>query len=96
MQELDLADAAEAEDAHEADTLIGSDSYWELVTGRVSRGRNGPLALHSKVGWILSGPVDLPMTSVNLTVTSTHTLKIDACSMDQTLDCQLGIWNPWE
>ena len=90
LRELDLADAAEVEDALEADILIGSDSYWKLVTGRVSRGRNGPLALHSKVGWILSGPVDLPMTSVNLTVTSTHALKIDACSMDQTLDCQLG------
>ena len=67
---LDLADSAEIDDVLDVDILIGSDSYWTLVTGRVLRGANGPMAIHSKVEWILSGPVDKQETTVNLTFNS--------------------------
>ena len=86
---LDLADSADVHDCLEVDLLIGSDLYWSLVTGRVEREVNGPLAIHTKVGWVLSGPVDRPMTSINLILSSTNTLQIDTLSNGDNLDSQL-------
>ena len=55
LQDLDLADCA-SEDRQSIDVLIGSDHYWDFITGEVIRGETGPLAIASKFGWILSGP----------------------------------------
>ncbi len=74
---LELADSADASDTLEIDMLIGSDSYWDLVTGEVIRGDSGPTAIHTRVGCILSGTTNHSGVSVNLVFTSTHTLKID-------------------
>ena len=52
---LDLADYSDRSSCLEVD-LIGSDFYWELVTGGVRRGSKGPIAIHTKLGWVLSGP----------------------------------------
>ena len=41
------------------DILIGSDYYWQLVTGSICRGTSGPVAVHTKLGWVLSGPSSL-------------------------------------
>lgn len=38
------------------DSLIGSDYYWNFVTGETKRGDEGPIAVNSKLGWLLSGP----------------------------------------
>ena len=86
---LDLADSAEIEDVLQIDVLIGSDVYWNLVTGRVLRGRSGPMAIHTKVGWVLSAPVDRQETSANLALTSTHALRIDTCPNEQKFHDQL-------
>ena len=40
------------------DMLIGSDYYWDFVTGETRRGDEGPIAVNSKLGWLLSGPVN--------------------------------------
>ena len=38
--------------------LIGSDYYWSVVTGETVRGGvDGPVAVHTRLGWILSGPI---------------------------------------
>ncbi len=39
---LELADSADVSDVLEIDVLIGLDTYWDLVTGKVIRGRDGP------------------------------------------------------
>ena len=44
------------------------------------------MAVHTKIGWILSGPVDQQETSVNLTLTA---LRIGTHPGDQNLDDQL-------
>ena len=60
------------------DILIGSDQYWRMVTGEVKRGESGPTALHTRLGWVLSGPIESSThdhdPSVNL-VSSTHVLR---------------------
>lgn len=87
---LDLADSATGGDLLEIDALVGSDFYWSLVTGEVRRGTRGPMAIHTKIGWVLSGPVDKQMTSVNLVLGApTHTLKVEAHTCEESLDDQL-------
>ena len=84
---LKFAHSAEASNVLEIDVLIGSDSHWNLVTGQVLRGDSGPTAIHMKVLWIVSGPVMHLDVSVNLTIASTHILKIDVCpSIEPALD----------
>ena len=87
---LDLADgASEDSDVLDIDVLIGSDLYWELVTGNIVRGESGPTAIQTKVGWVLSGPTDQQDVAVNLTLASTHTLKVDTLSAEPSLDDRL-------
>ena len=38
--------------------LIGSNFYWNFVTGNVAKSSEGPVAVDSKLGWLLSGPID--------------------------------------
>ena len=92
---LELADSTEASYVLEINMLIGSYSYWDLVTGQVIRGDSGPMAIHTKVGWILSGPANHLEVLVNLVVVSTHILKIDVCpSMEPALDnCLKRFWD---
>ena len=69
LSELDLADSSLSGNKLDIDVLIRSDYYWMLVTGRVLRNQDGPTAIHSRLGWILSGPTDvssLSGTFVNL------------------------------
>ena len=45
------------EDCSDIDVLIGSDYYWEVVTGNIVREIGGLAAVSSKFGWLVSGPV---------------------------------------
>ena len=75
---IHLADYSTGAEPAEVDILIGSDQYWQIVTGEVRRGESGPTALRTKLGWVLSGPIDSSTCdcdpSVNL-VSSTHVLR---------------------
>ena len=57
FSELRLTDYSTGEQNLDVDILIGSDHYWNLVTGHTIRGSQGPTAVHTKLGWVLSGPV---------------------------------------
>ena len=75
---IHLADYSTGAEPAEVDILIGSDQYWRIVKGEVRRGESGPTALHTKLGWVLSGPTESSTydcdPSVNL-VSSTHVLR---------------------
>jgi len=64
LTELDLADYQHTEGTDAIDVLIGSDHYWDIVMEDIIRGE-GPTAVHSKLGWLLSGPTngDTPVIS---------------------------------
>jgi hypothetical protein len=55
---LDLADYNDDNKDDTIDILVGADHYWDFVTGDVVRGDDGPTALSSKLGWLLSGRVN--------------------------------------
>ncbi len=56
LEGLDLADDWDQTDGA-IDLLIGSDHYWDIVTGETRTGEMGPVAVKSSLGWLLSGPV---------------------------------------
>ena len=58
IEGLALADAFDDQDSGSIDVLIGSDNYWNFVTGETIRGDYGPTAISSKLGWLLSGPIN--------------------------------------
>ena len=61
LEGLELADVVSG-GRNVIDVLVGSDFYWSIVTGEVKQGDRGPTAVSSKLGWLLSGPVDRSMT----------------------------------
>ncbi|XP_048577424.1 uncharacterized protein LOC116610191 [Nematostella vectensis] len=40
----------------EINLLIGADHYWDIVQDKIIRGEEGPTAMQSKLGYLLSGP----------------------------------------
>ena len=93
LSTLDLADAADVQDSLEVYLLIESGQYWDLVTGKIEKGENGPLAIETKLGLVLSGPikVDEVSSSVNLFFNScsSHLLRVDTLLENETLECNL-------
>ena len=59
-------DGNENDRNEEIDVLIGSDFYWQIVTGEMKKGESGPVALSSKLGWLLSGPLHDSATTTDV------------------------------
>ena len=59
----------------EISLLIGADHYWDIVEDHIIRG-NGPTAMKSKVGYLLSGPLSQSKTPtanvLNITIYTQH------------------------
>ena len=95
IKDLNLADAGEGE--LDVDLLIGSDFYWSILSGKVLRGDGcGPVALDSKVGWILSGSAAgnqaTKQQSINLIYNSTptHVVCIETNSNNDSIESKLS------
>ena len=85
LSHLDLADQCPEQDCVEIDILIGCDHYWKLVTGQVLREEDGPVAMSTRLGWVLSGPVHgLLCTASPVNLVTTHTLSVDAYVPDDS------------
>ena len=75
------------------DLLVGSNYYWTLVTEAVKRGSAGPIAMETRVGWVLSGPMDDPSLFMNfISLESNHRLYVD--NDDNSL-IELGLNTFW-
>ena len=85
LADLDLADFSRVGDELQIDALIGSDHYWQLVTGRVIQAEGGPTAIHTHLGWVLSGPVcgKTDHTSIVRSPTN-HTMHISTMQLHNT------------
>ena len=56
---IEFADREAEGSVMEIDLLIGSDYMWEFMEDKTVRGEPGqPVAISTKVGWLLSGPVE--------------------------------------
>lgn len=47
------------------------------------RSENGPVVVHTRLGWVISGPVDVRAREPN---TASHILKVDSESETRRLD----------
>ena len=95
LRDLNLADCSTGIDNSEVDVLIGCDQYWDLVTGEVRRGENGPTAVGTRLGWVLSGPVEderMPISKPATNLATTHVLRC-ATSPTQTQNRAMEIRN---
>ena len=93
LAQLDLADVSR-EETLEVDVLIGSDFYWEFVTGEVIRGLGGPVAIKTTLGWVLSGPAGMTgQRRSTVSLVTTHTLRVEGVT-NKELDTTLRLF--WE
>jgi hypothetical protein len=93
LSQLDLADPSSGE-MLEVDLLIGSDFYWEFMTGETIRGQSGPVAVKTTLGWVLSGPVEttghLKSTASLIT---THTLRAEGVTNQELNTTLKTFWD---
>ena len=75
---LELADDVCTDSPLEIALLIGSDHYWEFLTGRIRRGEEGPVAIETRLGWVLSGPVSSGEEDSTSSGLMTYTLHVGA------------------
>ncbi len=90
LSNLELADSTSDNSAMEIDLLVGSDYYWELATGRICCGNDGPIAVETKLGWVLSGPV--PAVESSCSLLTAHTLKVDSREERSLDDALRAFW----
>ena len=84
LQGLELADCFENNNSKRIDMLIGLDSYFQFIHGDVIHGKlNEPVALKSKLCWILSGKVcsnksyEISCVTTNLILEGFHDSSVE-------------------
>lgn len=76
-----LADYSTESAPADVDVLIGSDQYWQVVTVEVRKEDWGPMAIHTRQRWVLSGPIEGFTYNTDPSVNSTHVLR---CASEPT------------
>ena len=80
LRDLSLAHPITQDDSFKISLLIGTDHYWDLVEDHTIRG-NGPTAMSSKIGYLLSGPLPMEHTLTTYTnalhVSAHHNMPCD-------------------
>ena len=59
LRGLQLADNFDNDDTEIIDILIGADQYFKVILDGKIEGESGPVAMNSKLGWLLAGPAEL-------------------------------------
>lgn len=82
---LPLADSTDGISELEVDVLIGEDFYWSFILGKIASGSNGPVAVETPLGWVLSGVMKDPsVQNVNLSI-----LKVAVEPVDRVVEQKL-------
>ena len=80
----------------DVDLLVGLDFYYSFITGNVKRGQIGePIAIESKLGWILTGPLKSNLVQTYLSDTHILHIKPQYQTFDETSDFNFpsSIWD---
>ena len=73
---LQSIDCSNANIEGQIDMLIGCDNYWDLVTGEIINKFDGPVAMNSHFGWLISGRNFTPRAD------SIHTFLCKDCQFE--------------
>uniref|UniRef100_A0A1X7UFU4 Uncharacterized protein n=1 Tax=Amphimedon queenslandica TaxID=400682 RepID=A0A1X7UFU4_AMPQE len=87
IRELEVADTSQE---GEPEILIRSDYYLKLATGERIQGNGGRVAIHTELGWILSGPVS--SYKQHCTNLITHVTIVDSGPTLKDLDNRLRLF----
>ncbi|XP_074657161.1 uncharacterized protein LOC141910324 [Tubulanus polymorphus] len=69
---LTLAHSIDHSESFEVELLIGADFYYQFICDEIIRTKSGPIALKSKLGYLIAGPVDLSLFhSINVLINLT-------------------------
>ena len=86
LSHIELADSMKFSQnlGMDVDLLIGSDFYWKFLTGEIRWGEVGPVAMKTKVGWVLSGPVCQESTSqaASTNFVTSHVMHLETSSLE--------------
>ena len=85
LQGLRLADPVRTRGPLEINIIIANDYYGSLVTGEIIKG-DGPMAMNSKFGWLLSGPVIQAEQLKEIIETHCYRIEIKPAQDDETLN----------
>lgn len=87
LQGLPLADHSRGEEDLEIDIMIGAYHYWSVVQNHVVRGKlRGPEAIRTRLGYVLSGPVNVAGANTQLsTVNVSHVMKTECQVVEENL-----------
>ena len=81
LQGLKLPHPVTSSQKFDISLLLGADHYWEIVGNHIVRGE-GPTAMQSKLGYLLSGPLQRQTQSSNTSVLHAYPTQIlDASSI---------------
>ena len=79
LKNFNLADSNIDNKNLNIDILIGADFYWDIVLDGYVCGNSGPVAINTKVGYVLSGPLTNSCNeNKNNFVMLTHVMKVQA------------------
>ena len=73
------------------DVLIGSDFYWDVVTGERVQGTDGPLTVSNVFGWLQSGPISVTGNGEGYTTTILIVQGSDAANTEGSCEMELYI-----
>lgn len=74
---LNLADSSYGAAELKIDVLIGADLYWRFMTEKMMSGESGPVALYTKLGWVISGKMETEIETTAINVIPTHVMEVD-------------------
>ena len=92
LSNLKLADSNAKNEPLNIDILIGSDFYWSIVNGQVIKGVSGPVAISSKIGYILNGPVHSERSD-EVSVFQTHVMRVQTEQIPDIKEVNKNFWN---
>ena len=83
LKYLKFSDSSDSNFNCNVDILIGADYYWDYVSGSIKRGNSDPVAVETKLGWVLSGTYEFKNNiSATVNLSSTHGLKVSVMKSD--------------
>ena len=94
LSNLNFADNNTESKVLEIDVLIGGDYYWDFVCDEVVRGESDLVAPLTKLGYVLSGPIERKMNQSNkhVNIIHSHVMCIHCESESELIDTK-KFWN---
>ena len=91
LKDLQLAHPVTEDDSFEIHILVGADYYWTFIQDHIIRG-DGPTAVQSRLGYLLSGPLlqqSTAVTLVHVNFTAVDSQDLDIFWKTRQVDCPL-------